>query len=355
MKKIINILLALTLILVACFSVACGGGVDNGNTEKGLRLKKYSGEDFYTVYGYVDEGDNLETLDIATKAGDKVVGRIAQNAFNGNDTLKEIIVPNTVTEIAGGAFAKMKKLEKVTLPFVGKTAVADSFLFETDEATNKSVDIERNFAYIFGTEEYSFGEAISVSYGSGSATYYIPSSLQEVTIAPASEYKIPMYAFSGVKLISKINLNGNITVIGENAFENCRDLSSINIPSTVTDIYKKAFNGCEYLNEGLTFDANSKLVSIGSEAFVGSGVKQLTLPATVKTIGDRAFKNCGIQKIVLSASLESIGAYAFYGCGYLTTVDVTSLPVGQATLGVWAFEDCAKLDANAIQGVWKIA
>ena len=71
MKKIINLLLALVLIAVSAFTlVACdGNGGKDGKT--GLLLKKYSGEDFYTVYGYVDEGENLTTLDIGAIAGEK--------------------------------------------------------------------------------------------------------------------------------------------------------------------------------------------------------------------------------------------------------------------------------------------
>ena len=249
MKKIINILLALVLILVSAFSlVACGDSRDNDG-KKGLLVKKYSGEDFYTVYGYVDEGENVTSLDIGAIAGEKTIGRIAKNAFSGNDTLEEIIVPDTVTEIAGGAFQKMKKLSKITLPFVGKTALSDSYIYETDEADGKSVNEERAFAFIFGTEEYAFGEAITINYGSATATYYIPSSLTEITIKPAGEYQIPMYGFAGTVLVEKVNLVGNITSIGKYAFQGCRDLASINIPASVTTIDNYAFEGCLSLGE----------------------------------------------------------------------------------------------------------
>ena len=354
MKKIINILLALVLILVFAFSLVACGDTDGNDGRKGLLVKKYSGEDFYTVYGYVDEGKNVTSLDIGALAGEKIIGRIAKNAFSGNDTLEEVIVPDTVTEIAEGAFQKMKKLSKITLPFVGKTAVSDSYMHETDEADDKAVDGERIFAFIFGTEEYAYGEAITVNYGSATATYYIPTSLKEITIKPAGEYKIPMYAFAGTVLIEKINLFGNITSIGKYAFQGCRDLSSINIPASVTTIDNYAFEGCSYLAKGLVFDQGSTLSKINGYAFANSGIQELTLPSTVTEIGNRAFKGSAIEKIVLSASLTKVSSYAFYNCKELRVVDISAVS-GAPELGVSAFEDCENLVFTAeLDAVWSV-
>ncbi len=344
MKKIINILLALTLIVVSAFSlVACGNTGDNGD-KKGLLLKKYAGEDFYTVYGYVDDGKGVTSLDIGAVAGDKTVGRIAKNAFSGNDTLVEVIVPTSVEEIASGAFQKMKKLEKITLPFVGETALSDSYIYESDEAEGKATDGTRIFAHIFGTEEYSYGESVTVNYGSATASYFIPASLKEVTIKPAGEYKIPMYAFASTVLLEKVNLVGNITAIGSYAFQSCRDLSMVNIPATVTTIEKFAFEGCSYLTN-LTFDNGSTLKEIKESAFAGVGISELVLPATVEVIGLRAFKEASLQEVTLSASLTSIKPYAFFGCKYLSSLNVSALgATAKPSLGASAFEDCEKLD-----------
>ena len=344
MKKIINILLALTLIIVSALTlVACEAPEDNGGN-KGLLLKKYAGEDYYTVYGYVDEGKGLKELDIKEIAGEKVVGRIAKNAFNGNDTLVEIIVPETVTEIEAGAFSKMKKLTKITLPFVGKTAKADSYMYQTGEGAEKSVDMERSLAYIFGEEEYAYGEKVTAIYGKESITRYLPSGLQEVTIAPSGEYNIPMYAFSGIALLSKVNLTGKITEIGEHAFEGCRDLKEINIPATVKTIYAYAFNNCEYLTNGLVFDADSTLETIKERAFANGKLAEITIPASVKVIGEGCFEKSELGKVTLPASLQKLGAYAFYKCANLSVLDVSALSkTEKPVLGTAAFEDCTKL------------
>ncbi len=353
MKKIINILLALVLIVVSAFSlVACGDTNGNGD-KKGLLLKKYAGEEFYTVYGYVDEGEGITSLDIGAVAGDKTVGRIASNAFSGNDTLTEVIVPDTVTEIASGAFQKMKRLSKITLPFVGKTALADSYMYETDEADGKAINGERSFAYIFGMEEYSYGEAITAGFGSGSETYYLPANLKEITIKPSGEYKIPMYAFSGIKLIEKVNLKGNITAIGSYAFQDCRDLSTVEIPASVTTIGFSAFKGCSYLKT-VAFEANSALVEIKESAFANTAIRELVLPQSVEIVGIKAFMSSALEKVTLSASLKEVRAYAFYDCEYLTNLDVSAVPEAEKpSLGASAFEDCKNLVfSSAIENVW---
>ncbi len=351
MKKIINILLAVILVVASCFTLIACDETGAGSKNKGLLLKKYDGEDFYTVYGYVDEGKGVTSLDIGEVAGEKTVGRISENAFLGNDTLVEIIVPNTVEEISKGAFAKMKNLEKITLPFVGANKNADAYLFETDESEGKAVDFTRTFGHVFGTEEYPYGSLIEAGYGASSSSFYIPAYLEEVTIAPAGEYKIPMYAFSGVKLINKINLTGNVTAIGQSAFEGCRDLQQINIPSTVKTIYKKAFKDCEFLSQ-LTFDQNSELLEIKDNAFDGAKLEQIVLPENVMVIGKYAFARSGIKTITLSKNLTSVMPYAFFDCKYLTSVNV-SLITGAPSLGASAFEDCISLDwTTSLENVW---
>ena len=42
----------------------------------------------------------------------------------------------------------------------------------------------------------------------------------------------------------KVTIPEGVTIIGENAFENCTSLTEINIPDSVTSIGKGAFKGC---------------------------------------------------------------------------------------------------------------
>ena len=65
------------------------------------------------------------------------------------------------------------------------------------------------------------------------------------------------------------------------------------------------------------------VTGIGSNAFSGSGVKTVTLPASVAAIGARAFYNCqSLRKVALSRNVRAIGANAFSYTSSLTSFSV---------------------------------
>ena len=355
MKKFIKTIL-ITVLAVACvFSAfACDS---NGGSKKdpGLYYKVKNGEEFYTVNGYVKE-EGVSVLDLGkyNKNG-VVIGRIASGAFSGNDSIKELIIPETVTEIAQGAFKNMKKLEKITVPFIGKNADADAFYKETESGHDKSVDLERTFAYFFGTEAYDGGAQIVSDFGDGTATtYYVSPYLEEVTITCNLEdreaYNVPMYAFKDVTIIETVNLEGNIKAIGSNAFNGCHALSKINIPASVENIYSYAFAKTVNLNEGFSIENGSVLKKIYKNAFEGSKLSSLELPATVTEIADMAFKDSNIKQITLSRDLTVIGAYAFYNCQNLLVVNESKV-LGIVKLMNNAFEACKNFDADTINKI----
>ncbi|MBR1983994.1 MAG: leucine-rich repeat domain-containing protein [Clostridia bacterium] len=254
MKKIFSILLIAVITMLAVFTMV-GCGEPSGNPgEKGISCIKQDGK--YVVYKYVDEGLGVTELDIdavvKTKYGETAeVSRIKEGAFDGNSTLEKVIVPNTVTKIDGGAFKNMKALKDITLPFVGSNVNADAYEGQT-LSEDKAVDAERLFGYIFGTEEYTGGAKITQTYNAiegTTATYYVPMSLRTVTIAPKDNYEIPMYAFSGLTLVTKIDLNDKVIGIGERAFYNANCFAKLDVPTTVTNIYKGAFENFSSLEK----------------------------------------------------------------------------------------------------------
>lgn len=355
MKKFLKTLMVVMLsVIVGISVVACGNGDGKDNGEKGLLCKKIGG--VYTIYKYVDEGKNVTSLDIGaeldkieTSLGVEITNvRIQAGAFNSNDTLKEIIVPATVTEIDKGAFEGMKKLEELTVPFVGKTAYADAYVGETvddgEDDKVKSVDSERTIAHFFGTSNYTEAATISINYGTGesqSVTCYIPASLEKITIKPQGEYKIPACAFNGFSMPAQIVLDGTITEIGAYAFANNAQLSKIELPASVTKIHDGAFSGSSKLNS-VNFASLTALSEIGDSAFSGTALSEVEVPATVKVIGNNAFEGAKVTKVTLSAQIEKIGNYAFYNCAKLTKVYVADT-VTTLTIGVYAFGDCEKL------------
>lgn len=348
MKKVIRTIISIALVMVSAFALVACGSSDNQDGERGLILKKYRGEDFYTVYAYVDDGATKLDLTDEEVTGGVTIGRVASGAFDGNTSLIEIIIPNTVTEICEGAFKNMTKLNSLTLPFVGRYAKADAYMNQTGTEYDdvKAIDNARTISYLFGTEEYDGGINTTVNYNeSSSEVCYLPATLNTIKINPANDYEIPMYAFSGVNVLRHVELSSKVVGIGSRAFANCYNLNDLTIPTSVKNIYSGAFYRCKKLNN-LSFEANSQLTKIEDNVFSNTAFDKVNfLPDSVEEIGENAFASSTLKEIVLPASLKKIGYAAFQNCVELVKVTAKSTDI---ELGDYAFYNCEKLTSASL-------
>ncbi len=249
MKKVLSIILLALISITAVFGLVACDEQDAGSvSEKGIRIKSI--ENGYRVVSYVDDGKGVKDLDILAvvkqKTGDQnaKVLEISEKAFSGNDTLESIIVPNTVTKIGAGAFAKMTKLKSLTVPFIGKTAVADIELDTGLNTEDKSVDGERTFGHFFGTEEYKGGSLMTTYYNTTSSnTTYVPATLNEINVEPTKAYTVPTFALAGLTKFT-VNFGANVVGLGDKVFYNANYTDNqVYIPSTITTIHATAFEG----------------------------------------------------------------------------------------------------------------
>ena len=195
---------------------------------------------------------------------------------------KEVIVPSTIVyndkevevkEIAFNLLGKYKDIEKLTIPFIGKT----------------NGDSEENYlGYLFGAESFSFNE------------FYVPKSLKEVIITNATH--ITKYAFYNCKYIEKVILSNNLESIGMDAFLGCDSLK-----------YNK--------DESYIYLGNEKnkyftlLKPINNEQF------EYLINDNVKIIGREAFKNCKMMSsIEISKNVMYICEDAFSGLKNIKSV-----------------------------------
>lgn len=115
----------------------------------------------------------------------------------------------------------------------------------------------------------------------------------------------------------------------------CPKLTSITLPSRLKCITSNAFRGCKQLEE---IHIPETVVTIGYNAFEGSGLKEVRLPNTLKELGDEAFMNCNKLKCVtITGKNVVIGKNAFSGCKKLETL---KLPDNLKSIGNKAFYDC---------------
>jgi hypothetical protein len=88
--------------------------------------------------------------------------------------------------------------------------------------------------------------------------------------------------------IRKIDLPETLETIGREAFLRC-GLRDVSLPASVVEIGDWTFYNCQSL-ESVTLSSNLRI--IGKEAFRTTGLKKVLIPESVVHIGDKCFDNC---------------------------------------------------------------
>ena len=212
----------------------------------------------------------------------------AHNLYHNGREIKDLTIPNSVTEIGSYAFYGCCGLTSVTIPDsvtkIGKGAFCDC----SDLA---SVTIPDSVTEI------------------GEGAFSRCSGLASVTI-PNSVTKIGKGAFCDCSGLASVTIPDSVTEIGDYAFYGCSGLTSVTIPNSVTEIGEFAFYGCSGLKSVIwnaktcrDFERQSHQFDIGIKSFVfGSEVE--IIPARL-CHGLR-----GLTSVTISDSVTEIGDYA---------------------------------------------
>lgn len=116
--------------------------------------------------------------------------------------------------------------------------------------------------------------------------------------------------------------NYSVISIGKQAFPGS-GLTSVTIPNSITSIGDYAFNDCTGLTS-VTFGNGVKY--IGKDAFSScDGLTSFNIPNSVISIGDGAFSYCGgLTSVTIPNSVTSIGRSAFINCLVLMSIEVAA-------------------------------
>ena len=110
-------------------------------------------------------------------------------------------------------------------------------------------------------------------------------------------------------LVSKINFQGSLTRIGNNAFCDFDKISILSVPASLTSIGKNAFLDCANLG---SVNLYGNVTDVESGAFMGcSSLGALRLGNQMKNIGAEAFEGGNYSVVEFPETLESIGVGAF--------------------------------------------
>lgn len=119
-------------------------------------------------------------------------------------------------------------------------------------------------------------------------------------------------SFAHCDALTTVFLPDSVTEWGESAFAGCDLLDTVEVPASLQTIGDCAFSKSTSL-QSLDLSACTQLRSIGKEAFwEAHDLTKVTLPEGLQTIGNRAFAFSGVREMTLPASLTQAGYGLFY-------------------------------------------
>ena len=404
-RKIIIVLMCFVLIMSN--DLAYVAAADNVGTDDDY--PGYSTSSSYNTYGdyrYINVAGGAyiigytgtaTELTIPTKINGKKVIGLYTECFGGADTLKKIIIPNTVNSIYSDTFFNCRNLEEIEVASDNTTYTSENgmlyskdfvYLVTCPEGRKGEVSINENTQYVCDRSFFNCHKVTSIYipasvFDIGEMAFYETSMLSNFNISRNNKYfvyedgivyntdktelikcidtknscvniastvkSIRNYAFFQCKnIIGPISFPEGLTSIGEYAFANCSNLDGqIIFPNSLNNIGKCAFYGCNKI-ENIVF--SSGLTGIPDDCFgYCYGLKNITIPSNIRRIGERAFFKCkNVESIKLNNGIVKIGNWAF---DYLKSLKGNvEIPDSVENLGDCAFEHSPLIDGYIVLG-----
>ena len=225
-------------------------------------LKDQFHDDHYAVVnGCILDYDRTQK-DIVIPEG---VEYIQSEIFDNDPLIRSIVFPDSLNEIADGAFLGCSNLEKVSfgkgITYIGTNAFADTKWIHSKEWI---IENGMLLAYNGSSEKLSIPEGVTaVSDG----VFYGNPFIKEV-LFPKSLKEIRVESFHTAPLLQKITFRGDVSIIENLAFANCPSLSEVIFEKEIREIGINAFSECIRL-KSITISKDTKLDH--DKQFAGNG------------------------------------------------------------------------------------
>ena len=236
---------------------------------------------------------------------------IGERCFSNCISISGLSIPKSVIKIGLGSLYNCKSLSKLSLPFVGETKTTYNHLY-----------------YLYNTNK--------------NASYYSEktaiSALKEVIILDGC-LSLGEKALSDCPNLEKVTLPNTLLTIGDYCFAYCSNLKDVNIPSSVTTIGQRIFRSTAIKDVVVP----STLSTICEGMYQDTKIYEIKdLPNSITVIQNCAFANCeNLYYVTLPNGVKTIETWAFLGCYNLETIN---LPQSLKTLNEEAFRGCRSLN-----------
>lgn len=318
---------------------------------------KYNGITYYVTSINDNAFYNCTSLmGVTISNGIKIIGK---SAFCGCSSLISIEMGKSVTSIGYGAFWDCSSLTSIEIP-ISVTSIGDKAFYHCSGLA--SINVTHGNAKYHSSENCLI-ETATKTLVVGCNNSVIPANGNVTSIGDS--------AFENCVGIKSITIPDGVTIIGYYAFSGCTSLTSITIPNSIEKIGADAFYKCdltynEYSNglylgsdgnkyfilikakdtsiTSLSIHENTKII-YGNAFFLCRNLSKITIPINVTSIGFGSFWGCsGLTNIIIPNSVKYIESRTFNGCSSLTSIII---PNSINYIGNCAFADCDNL-ANVI-------
>ena len=257
---------------------------------------------------------------------------LAPHAMEYCQQLRTIENADAIVSIGEEAMSGLSKLSFVQFGSSLKRIDANGLAFLGNELYNNKEGLPKQAEIVLnrcGNLRY-IGE--NAFYRAAVEKIFIPTRCD--TIAPG--------AFSNTPELKRINVTpDNKTYTSVNGCVYDKDLTTLfavpggceqemfQFPKGLRHIVPYAFKGCSNLRVALLPEG---LLSIGKEAFNGSGLVRVEIPSTITSIPEACFGGTNLRSVTVPSSVTEMGGGVFNGCKYMVSAwlsdELTEVPVG---------------------------
>lgn len=160
--------------------------------------------------------------------------------------------------------------------------------------------------------------------------------LSGALILPDEVVTIESYAFFATRIIS-VSFGNKLETIGASAFNTCSSLScELYLPESLRKIYDSAFSSCALFGR-LTLPDNLEYIGYSAFKSAGDFTGDLIIPEKVKKLNDLTFSDCSFTGILNLGNVQEMGEYCFSGNKFIGELII---PDGVVEISRACFSDC---------------
>ena len=253
---------------------------EDGNFRiNGSTLTAYLGNDtFVSIPDYVTtigKGAFAKNTTLQSVELPQNLEAIEYNAFSGCTALDDVVLPEAVTKVGPGAFQGCTALSVVEIG--SQVNSWGSGVFNDCTALSKLILDEENLYLTYYNGALYNGDMsflYQVLAGRQGENYVMPEEVEEIDtyafwnmqnvkniMLSENVTKIPSFSMSNMGSVENVVLSTNVTSLEEKAFANNNSLKQVAIYNQTTQIHEKAFSSCP--NVKLLVEKNSEADNYG--------------------------------------------------------------------------------------------